>query len=681
MQNQSQPHTPSQSRQASSTKIPAASSKDSDPSPTDLSSSTIGYELTKSQSTASRRRESFSLSVDQDREEIAELKLTVSNELARRKSVANIVEPVPEEAVTSRLPTPIGEMSEASVSEEEGMDFEKDIEGLGERMEGVKLSLGNDSSKVVEPVVDDNDFDGSDSAVEEDEAISSDVSEGPLTTTEEYKKMFGEGEAVNNQRLKMARAQMEEAAEEEQGELCELPSRDEIAQSEHTEKKTSAVEDEDAMLDSGSLIDQVTPTKPLPQAKTSVKRATGSLRTPGSTKSASLKPTTPGTRLSFGIQKTPNVAPASAVRSTPQSNAKSTLTKLLAATPLKTAPTPNPQSSGRKPSTKTYTPANPLAKASPQQKVSPRLLAPTASSIAHTEQPKSAVDRKVSGPRTTKPTPIPNNLLKATAASAAKHEPQEREANQSTSTTRPKKPSEVPSRLLAPTASSSAKHDNNTNPATTIRKASSSTTIKDRPNGTSRPLASTSQQTTKHPRSSLASTDSAPLSRRPESRIPSSSSATNTFRPTTTIGDSFLARMTRPTAASASRTHSKLDSRSPPPPPPPSGNGSIISRNASLRRAPSAKGSEMGAISVSKRQTSASASVKGGGSGGGVGGNVRQASGNGGAKIVNGKVESQGAGASAVNTPQPQQSESSKEGLITGLGETPSFARATGVIR
>ncbi|KAK5163101.1 uncharacterized protein LTR77_010885 [Saxophila tyrrhenica] len=109
----------------------------------------------------------------------------------------------------------------------------------------------------------------------------------------------------------------------------------------------------------------------------------------------------------------------------------------------------------------------------------------------------------------------------------------------------PTKPVSLPSHLTAPTASSRAKHDptSASGPSTTSKPT------------TSRPKPSSTRPT---PRTSLA----------PAHRPGSQTSHTSAPAPRRSMasGDnsSFLERMMKPTAASASKTHEKSDAKSPP---------------------------------------------------------------------------------------------------------------------
>ncbi|KAK7544458.1 uncharacterized protein J3D65DRAFT_663707 [Phyllosticta citribraziliensis] len=118
----------------------------------------------------------------------------------------------------------------------------------------------------------------------------------------------------------------------------------------------------------------------------------------------------------------------------------------------------------------------------------------------------------------------------------------------------PTRPAKVPSRLTQPTAASAIKRDED-------KKATSSTTARKPATTVPRAPAVASKTTTaaaaKKPATSRPPPASSSSTKRPESR---------TSR--TSVGgkapDDFLARMMRPTAASASKTHEKTDVKSPP---------------------------------------------------------------------------------------------------------------------
>lgn len=516
-----------------------------------ISEAEIGYELAKAPSTASRRRESFSLSVDDDRDEIAELKHTVSNELERRKSVASIGETVPEVAVTSRLPTPIGEMSETS--------DEEDQRG--------GITYGSKEEVVFE------EHDGH-------------VKRAP---------------AVNKNEMEFDHAHH----------LMDPPSRDEITQTEHTEKNTSATEDEDAMLDSASLVERPTPENKT-SSKTPTRNTKGMLRTPTSTRSTTVKSKTPVSRLSVGPQSTPKGASPGTTRSAP---------------PFLVSP-----KSG--------------SKSSSQPNISPRLMAPTASSTARSEHPPSPKEPKAPAARTTKAS-VPSNLLRSTAATAAKHEQQEKVESKS-APSRPRKSTELSSRLLAPTASSAAKHDSTVQTAKPeiVRKASVPAN-KDKPN-----------QGAKTSRSSLAPTQGiAPTLKRSESRVVSSGSATNSSKPPT--GDGFLARMMRPTAASSGKTQSKADPKSPPAAP------VGVPHTASLRRAPSTRDARPVITSKKSALSSNGTSVKTAG--------PKKSTPAPGRPAAKETAKSSESSEGAVNTPQQSEDGGSGGLRLRGLSETPDF--------
>nr|OQO25052.1 hypothetical protein B0A51_07431 [Rachicladosporium sp. CCFEE 5018] len=166
---------------------------------------------------------------------------------------------------------------------------------------------------------------------------------------------------------------------------------------------------------------------------------------------------------------------------------------------------------------------------------------------AKQRSPKSdsarVIDRRPSRSSLTAPTAA----SVARAASSEKRESLTHKTNDSTAKPRPREPTkaaDISSRLLAPTAASRARHE-----AETASKSSvpAQKALPSRP----KPSASSVKPT---PRGSLA----APA--RPESR----SSQATSRRPAAPPDGSFLDRMTRPTASSASRVHDKVEVKSPP---------------------------------------------------------------------------------------------------------------------
>lgn len=180
---------------------------------------------------------------------------------------------------------------------------------------------------------------------------------------------------------------------------------------------------------------------------------------------------------------------------------------------ISTKPSSKPSSSALKsPATQ---PKTPPATRMPTKKASrSSLTAPTAASMARTGL---GVD-------------------KSESKSSSSHVPKKRE---------PTKPISLPSHLTAPTAASRAKHDS--------ASASSVTASASHPTGTSRPKPASSTRPT--PRTSLAP------AHRPESQT-SHTGQRRSLAPAD--NSSFLERMMKPTAASASRVHDKPDVKSPP---------------------------------------------------------------------------------------------------------------------
>lgn len=103
------------------------------------------------------------------------------------------------------------------------------------------------------------------------------------------------------------------------------------------------------------------------------------------------------------------------------------------------------------------------------------------------------------------------------------------------------KPQDISSRLTAPTAASRARLESNTTGNVNTKPTTSTTTSRPKPTTSARPT----------PRTSLAG--------RPESRGSQAAS-----KKTGPVDGSFLERMTRPTAASANKTHERTEVKSPP---------------------------------------------------------------------------------------------------------------------
>ncbi|KAM0716135.1 hypothetical protein Q7P37_008649 [Cladosporium fusiforme] len=166
-------------------------------------------------------------------------------------------------------------------------------------------------------------------------------------------------------------------------------------------------------------------------------------------------------------------------------------------------------------------------------------LSSTKSPLSPLGAPKQAVNRKTSRSSLTAPTAASSGRTRRESSSvkpASKPQPRE-----------PTKPVSLPSHLTAPTAASRARQeaDNAANSKPATSRTSTSTRAPTKPQAsTSRPAA----------RSSTAA--------RPESRTTTAPRKSNT---TSAPDSSFLERMMRPTAASASKTHDKTaEAKSPP---------------------------------------------------------------------------------------------------------------------
>jgi len=177
--------------------------------------------------------------------------------------------------------------------------------------------------------------------------------------------------------------------------------------------------------------------------------------------------------------------------------------------------------------------------------------APAKPASSSVKSPAKATPSPKSASTSTKPTQLAkkasrSSLTAPTAASVARAAGQDKPNSKPAQPPMPKrdatKPIDLPSRLTAPTAASRARHE----PASTTNSAPSN-----RQSTTSRPKPATSS-TRPTPRTSLA---------RPESRSSHTSKKPTTSAP---AEGSFLERMMRPTAASASKTHEKTEVKSPP---------------------------------------------------------------------------------------------------------------------
>ncbi|KAI9725956.1 MAG: hypothetical protein M1828_002284 [Chrysothrix sp. TS-e1954] len=272
-----------------------------------------------------------------------------------------------------------------------------------------------------------------------------------------------------------------------------------------------------------------------------------------SAKPATTKVTPP--KASPGIKSPPAAksteAPKSSDGTAEQSTAKASVSSDTKAKPKqKTQDAAGKASPATKP-TPTSAPKKPQSITSPASK-SPRgatkpaelpshLTAPTASSAAKHEKQESSTSPTAKAHREpTKPVQLPSRLTAPTSSSAAKHEPD----SSKDSAKAHKKPSELPSRLLAPTAASQAKHEE---PAAPSRKPRSS--LPPRQFNASTTSTAGSQGRNKPPSSTRTSLAGGA---RPNGAAKSSAAPS----------EGFLARMMKPTAASAKKTHEKAEGQS-----------------------------------------------------------------------------------------------------------------------
>lgn len=184
---------------------------------------------------------------------------------------------------------------------------------------------------------------------------------------------------------------------------------------------------------------------------------------------------------------------------------------------------------------------------------------PSAISTKPTSKPiSSAVKSPASQPKTPPAAKIPSkkasrsSLTAPTAASMARTGPgadkstDSKTSSHATKKREPTKPSSLPSHLTAPTASSRAKHDAASALAATAATSKSTTTSRAKPTSSTRPTQRTSLAPAHRPESQTSHTSA------PRRSLAASDSS------------SFLERMMKPTAASASKTHEKPDVKSPP---------------------------------------------------------------------------------------------------------------------
>ena len=241
--------------------------------------------------------------------------------------------------------------------------------------------------------------------------------------------------------------------------------------------------------------------------------------------------------------KTPSKA-GSKSKGAPATEEVGSSSKATKKSPAKPTPISKPSAISTKPSTK----PTPSSMKSPSQPKTPTSAKVPSSTKADSPkaQPRKEPVKKAS--RSSLSAPTAASVARAagsdrTVSTSSKHSPNARPKPRDTT-----RPADLSSRLTAPTAASRAKHDSTPAPA-----HSSSNAVNGRASTTTRPKPQPpSARPT--PRSSLQS------SHRPESRT-----SHTARKPAPPPADgSFLERMTRPTAASSSKTHDKVEVKSPP---------------------------------------------------------------------------------------------------------------------
>lgn len=320
-----------------------------------------------------------------------------------------------------------------------------------------------------------------------------------------------------------------EAKEEaERSEEKRLPSEDLPA--EHPDKPNSSRAEEPGKMKPGDPKDKVTSsdasrTKSSPSVKTPAK-------TPRGDKGSAKQQSTPGTA------STQTKSPSKSAKDSGRPAAISTTQAHTASPSVHSARTPT--SASRPKSSGTQISSTPTKSPRPKGGRS-SLTAPTASSVAKAKSHVADDNRAA----TIEP--------KSQAASGQPKSDRHGDVKSSTSAkARPKSPTravKLPSHLTAPTASSAAKQENAAQSSATSKSSARHSTINSLRASTNsgKPPAST--------RSSLAGSQS--------TSAKTASSSVHPPKPVVADG-SFLSRMMRPTASSASKTHEKTEAKSPP---------------------------------------------------------------------------------------------------------------------
>ncbi|KAK8165184.1 hypothetical protein BKA80DRAFT_342362 [Phyllosticta citrichinensis] len=473
-------------------------------------------------STAAHRRGSMSLDPKRDSDVLEEVKQSVTQEARERRASLQVDEVVPEQAVApSTLNTPFPEIKEdeamgSFVNNEDNKLQDPDLSNApGPKEEATQENANNAVAEAaknlrkVELAVHEHPRTESDTAIEDKPASMAHNAQARsepaalIDLSEDSTDQTGAHPAMNDDITVPKPPEAEDVQNKRQGEPTYVPEEKPEPLVEFAEAKGTPVEDNAEIAVEEAAPPAVEETTE-PPAEEKVEAAP--------VQEASNGEAAP----EHEEQPAPQEKPAESV---PESPKKSP-------TPV---PTETPASSITSPkSTSSKTAAAPAEQ--PTKKTSRHSLQSTTSSATTGAKPRSS-----SRPATEKKT--------AQTAGTAKPRPKS-----------PTRPAKVPSRLMQPTAASATKRDED-------KKATSSSTARKPATTAPRAPAVASKTTTaaaaKKPATSRPPPASSSSTKRPESR---------TSR--TSVGgkapDDFLARMMRPTAASASKTHDKTDVKSPP---------------------------------------------------------------------------------------------------------------------
>ncbi|KAF2275808.1 uncharacterized protein EI97DRAFT_433751 [Westerdykella ornata] len=471
----------------------------------------------------SQRGGTSSISKDLGDEGVQELKKVVSQEKDARESVTAVEHAVPEQAIESREASPASPSIKAP---------EKAMPNLGSIMKGSDFP---EPEGAVQAKPEETPEEKVEEKVEEklEKKVEKKVEESVQGNVQEIAQ---EDSPAQN---KSSPDRTTEVVEDKLAALSvnELPpdNPDKIVTGAQEEGKLKPADPEDkATITGGAALQPPTdtlssndaagtaPSAPEPAARSPAKPKSNGTGAPG--------PTTTGKPAPISVVKASTSKPSASKTPLPKSPGVAKLPK--------TPTTPKP-SSNNKPTAKTATPAKEQPKATVQKSSDKAPVSKTSqSSLKSTASTTASAAAKAKAPVVETKKPASKTASTDPAASAAK-------TGAATSPggfkkPRPKSPTRpvrLPAHLTAPTAASAAKHGTD---ATTKIAAKASTV--------SRP---TTTKTATPPNKPAARSSLAPsTAKRPESR-------------TSTIGgadDSFLARMMRPTAASASKVHDKAAS-------------------------------------------------------------------------------------------------------------------------